>query len=327
MSTVRLPDIPKGPYLEDYVAAYLQCGGFYTEKSLIESGETQVMELDIIAWQPDDQPPKHALFEVKGGDWGFSDIFKVFGWKTYLESRGVDSAYFVAPIASKTETVVAFMRDKCNEIGLNLVAHSDQQTLESNLENHGLAPSIPNELDHTAWRYSFWLERQMQRVVSDRRKSQDGLTGPDVVYTYQELIRNGLVHARDVRERLAILYNAHFEHQTLPRSVAAELDGAGWIPQDPPDGAHWREALYQCEHSLVHAAMYYQQRARLDILKGAVEFALLKKHGALPPERKIKLLGIELPADSLPQNFHNAIRALLGMEGFARFPVLWQSFM
>ena len=76
MSVVKLPEIPAGLYLEDYVAAFLQCGGFYTEKSLVESGETQVMELDIMAWKPADQPPQHALFEVKGGDWGFSDIFK-----------------------------------------------------------------------------------------------------------------------------------------------------------------------------------------------------------------------------------------------------------
>ena len=319
--------MPKGNYLEDYVAAFLQCGGFYVEKSLVDSGETPVMELDIVAWKPDDQPPRHELFEVKGGDWGFSDVFKVLGWKTYLDPRGVNSAYLIAPAGSRAEKVIEFTRDKCSEIGVSLMAHSDLPALELSLKEHGLASAVPNELDHAMWRFSFWLERQMQRVVTISRRSQKDNKGPDEVHSYQELIRNGLVQARDVRERLASLYKAHFDHQLLARSVAAELDGGDWNPHDPPQGTHWNDALYKCEHPLVHAAMYYQHRARLDILKGAVEFALLKKHDALPPERKIKFLGIEAPVDFLPANFHNAVKNLQTINGFEKIAVLWQSFL
>ena len=327
MTVIRLPEVPQGEYLEDYVAAFLQCGGLYTEKSLIESGETQVLELDIMAWKPQDQPPRHELFEIKGGGWGFPDVFKVYGWKTYLEPRGVDAAYVIAPRRDRTDKVVEYTRRKCEEIGLGLIVHDDLPMLEANLKTLGLTPSDTNELDHAMWRFSFWLERQMQKVVSAERRSRKELQGPAEIYAYQESIRNGFLDARDVRERLASLYEAHFGHQALAKSVASELDRGVWDPNDPADGPHWADALFRCRHPSVHAAMYYQHRAKLDILKGAVEFALLTKHDALPPERTIKFLGVEAPADFLPSSFHNTVRELQRIEAFEKVAVLWQSFL
>ena len=327
MTTITLPQIPEGEYLEDYVAAFLHCGGFYTEKSLIESGETQVLELDILAWRPSDHPPEHELFEVKGGGWGFPDVFKVYGWKSYLEPRGVEGAYIIAPSKGRTRRIIDYTRDKCAEIGIRLIVHDDLASLAASLKELDLTPQTTNPLDHGTWRFVFWLERQMQKVVSSYRNSQKSNQGPREIYAYQELIRNGLLQARDVRERLASLYQAHFDHQYLAKSVAFELDGGDWNAEDPPDGRHWREAMRESKHPLVQSGMYYQHRARLDILKGAVEFALLQKHEVLPPERTIKFLGLELPAEFLPSNFHNAVVDLQRIEGFEKVAVMWQSFL
>ena len=336
MVTVSLPEIPQGEDLEDYVAASLQCGGFYTEKSLIESGETQVMELDIMAWKPTDQPPEHALFEIKGGNWGFSDVFKVYGWKTYLQDRNVNTAYLIAPRRDRNDKIIEYMQEKCNEIGLKLVVYDDLAALGENLIELELTPPALNEVDHAVWRFSFWLERQMQKVVTNNRKSQKTNHGPDEVYAYQELIRNGFLQARNVRERLASLYEAHFTHRMLAKSVAAELDGKGWDTRNPPDGIHWTEALNQCKHQLVQAAMYHEHRARLGIkylrdlcrgLKGAVEFALLQRHDLLPPAGVFKFLGIETPADFLPPSFHDTVKKLQGIDDFEKIAILWQSFL
>ena len=285
------------------------------------------MELDIMAWKPADQPPQHELFEVKGGSWGFPDVFKVYGWKTYLEHRGVKVAHLVAPSGEKTTAVVDYIRNKCTEIGIGLIVHDDLPSLETSLQGLGLTPTPTNLLDHAIWRYSFWLERKMQQVVSTSRKTLSANKAPDKLYGYQDLIRNGFLQARDVRERLATLYTAHFEHPYLSKSVAAELDGRGWNTDEPPSGEHWIDALYHCKHPLVQTAMYLEHRSRLSILKGAVEYALLEKHGLLPPERIIKILGREVPADFLPISFHNAVKALKLVDKFERAPVLLQSFL
>lgn len=327
MASIKLPEVPTGEYLEDHVASVLQCSGFYTEKSLIESGETQVMELDVMAWKPDQQLPQHTLFEVKGGSWGFPDIFKVYGWKTYLQSRHVGSAYMIAPELKRSEKTIEYMKDKCSDIGIQLITYNDPQSLEENLKDAGLVPPGTDPLDLMLWRFSFWLERKMQHVVANSRKSQKSNKGPAAIYRYQELIRNGFLQARDVRERLSSLYEAHFNHRLLAKSVAAELDGKSWNSETPGDGQHWRGALYHCRHPLVQAAMYYGHRARLDILKGAVEFALLDIHDALPPERNIDFLGSKISADFLPSNFHTTVSALQNIDQFEKIPILWQSFL
>ena len=327
VTSAELPEIPEGNYLEDYVAAYLQCGGFYTEKSIVERGETEMLELDIVAWRPSDALPEHTLVEIKGGGWGFSDIFKILGWKTYLQSKNVDSAYLVAPSGGRRPEEVDYTRDKSLEMGINLLTFDDLNTLESNLIKSDLLSEAPSDLDLAIWRFSFWLERQMQRVVRTERRSRQQFTGPSEVYSYQEQIRNGLVQARDVRERLGNLYDAHFKHQRLAKAVASELDGGSWNPSDPADSTYWTEAMYKCQHPLVQAAMYYEHRAKLGILKGAVEYALLKKYNSLPPRRTIRILGALVPADFLPMSFLATVDAVLQIERFESIPVLWQSFL
>ncbi len=327
MATVALPEFPTGVDLEDYVAAFLQCAGFYTEKSLIESGETTIMELDIMAWKPTVDNTQHALFEVKGGDWGFADIFKVYGWKTYLEPRGVKAAYFVAPQAARSDKAVAYIEDKCTEIGLTLITHTDLDSLEGRFGELGLLPHSVNPDAHATWRFSFWLERQMQKVVGDRRKDRRGDQGPNAIWAYQELIRHGFLQARALRERLASMYQAHFDHPMLAKAVAAELDGNRWDTRSPSSGRHWQEALYKSKHTLVQASMYHEHRAKLAILKGAIEYTLLKQQGALPQESIVRFLGVELPADFLPDTFHNAVLGLESIEGFEKVASLWQSFL
>ena len=317
----------KGEYLEDYVAASLQCGGFYVEKSLIERGESSVLELDAVAWKANEQVPQTTLIEVKGGNWGFPDVFKVHGWHKYLEKRNISSAYLIGPVDGRSKEVVEYMHNKCEEIGLGLVMYNDLEDLESNLVSEGLSRNVQGRTDHSLWRFSFWLERKMQKVVRDNRKEHGDLRGASEVYKYQELIRNGLLQARDIRERLASLYGAHFRHRALAKAVAAELEGNGWNPDDPHSDRYWKEALYESKHDIVQAAMYYEHRAKLGVLKGAVEYALLKKRDALPPQEKVRFLDVEFPADFLPDSFHRTVDRLQNVEQFDKIPFLWQTLL
>jgi len=115
-----LPDVPQGKELEDYVAALLQCADYFIEKNIIQGGCAEVLELDMVATCYVGGAPKRLLFEVKSGDWGFSDIFKHLGWKTYLGQGKIDSAYFVATGLS-ADKPVGFFREKCEQLGIFLL--------------------------------------------------------------------------------------------------------------------------------------------------------------------------------------------------------------
>ena len=314
-----LDSSPKKEDFEDYVAAFLQCGGFYTEKSVIDRGEEEMLELDIMAWKPSSGPPQHTLFEIKSGKWGFADIFKVLGWKIYLEpKRAIDEVYFITSgKGDKTDKRVRFAEQKSCEMGIKLVVPDELTSLGVELENQGLTAVATSSLEHDVWRYSNWLERKMQQKVSESRKHSGEQKGPDSVFTYQERIRSGFVLARSVGERLKSLYEAFQDHPKLSISVASEIGGAQWDQTDPPLGSHWMDALYKCKHPLVQVAMYNEHRARLDILKGAVEFALVEK----------KSLSSVGEIEFLPNNFHDAVKEIQAIDRFEKIPMLWQSFL
>ena len=76
----ELTDMPKGKELEEFVAAHFQCAGYYVEKNITEQHVHQVLELDVVATKYVDATPEKMLVEVKSGNWGFPDLFKVCGW-------------------------------------------------------------------------------------------------------------------------------------------------------------------------------------------------------------------------------------------------------
>ncbi|MBI2868050.1 MAG: hypothetical protein HYX97_06920 [Chloroflexi bacterium] len=321
----KLPTIPKGKYLEDYVAALLQHNGYFVEKSAVERGEAEVLELDILATYYPERIPTKVLFEVKSGAWGFSDIFKLLGWKTYLSPQKVNRAFFVASQVS-TDTPVKFFEEKCNQLGITLVAVPDPEKLEPAMITAELMSEPVSPLDRSIWQFSFWMERCTQRVVSQARKAAGPAKGPGEVYQYQELIKNGMLLTGNIRERLSALFDAHFDHPDLSKNVANEMDHILPVAQWPA-GTHWSEALKKCEHPLVQAALYYQQKSRLAILKGAVDYACMDLAGFLPKKKTVKFHGLEIPLSTLTPNFHVAVDAIKSIQDFERIPCLWQSFM
>ena len=194
----KLLAIPEGKELEDYVAAFLQCAGYFVEKTIVERGLKEILELDIVATAYVDGLPKRLLFEVKSGDWGFSDVFKLLGWKTYLSPSKVDDAYFVATGLSG-DTPIDFFKEKCQQLGIVLLAVTDHTQIEEAFKDEGIVGKVTDKSAHTLWRHSFWLERIMLKVVAQVRKSEKNKMGPADICAYQELIKNGVVLTSDVR--------------------------------------------------------------------------------------------------------------------------------
>jgi predicted RecB family endonuclease len=80
MTTVPLPGLPKDKEFEEFLAAYFQCIGLYVQRNVIDRQEEEVLELDIIATSySNNSKPDSILVEVKSGEWGFVDIFKIRG--------------------------------------------------------------------------------------------------------------------------------------------------------------------------------------------------------------------------------------------------------
>lgn len=67
-SSLRLPEIPKDTYYEDYVAAILNTGGYYLQRSVhcYEEG-VEMLELDVVATKISSNNVEKTLIEIKSG--------------------------------------------------------------------------------------------------------------------------------------------------------------------------------------------------------------------------------------------------------------------
>ena len=90
---IRLPRPPDADQYHFAVTAALLARGYFTEWLLRHAVEgREVLELDVIGTPRGAGSEERVLVEAKTGKTGFADLFKVYGWMTYL---GVSDAWIV----------------------------------------------------------------------------------------------------------------------------------------------------------------------------------------------------------------------------------------
>ena len=84
-TTIEIPDIPSQPLeLEDCAAALFQASGHFVERNVVEKDTTEILEMDAVATSYEGDKPTSVIAEAKSGDWGYADLFKIYGWMHYL---------------------------------------------------------------------------------------------------------------------------------------------------------------------------------------------------------------------------------------------------
>jgi hypothetical protein len=145
---------------------------------------------------------------------------------------------------------------------------------------------------------------------------------------YRTLINDALFFESDPRSRFEKLISAHVRHPKLAATAAAETEGKPADFEDPPDTTCLRRALYYGQHFPVQACMYDAHRARLYVLKAAVDYWIAKAAGNLA---KIELdtgtYVIDLGDAYLTRAFRQAVDEFSKEQWFPLLPVFWQVFL
>ncbi|WP_345045973.1 hypothetical protein [Streptomyces sannanensis] len=187
---MTLPDIPKaGEELEDYIAALFQASGHFVEKQIIESDLADILELDIFATGYGPEKAVRRLIEVKGGGWGFTDLFKVVGWMRYLELQ--HGAFFI----TRWEDRESAPR-KMEPLGLDIVCFDDFTTAPKLFTEKGFGSFAEPRLIGL-WRHSYGVERKFVKVIN--KQARAGAEGAKAAKTYHRQINNGTFFARPRR--------------------------------------------------------------------------------------------------------------------------------
>jgi hypothetical protein len=318
---VTLPEIPgAGEELEDYVAALFQASGHYVEKQIVESDPADLLELDIVTTDYAPEEAVQRLIEVKGGKWGYTDLFKVVGWMQYLKLP--HGAFFVTRWDDRQSAP-----DRMKPLGLDVVCFDDFEAAPQLFEDKGFGSFVEPSLIHL-WRHSYGVERRFVRLIHEQAKK--GEEGARAAKTYHRQINNGTFFAQAPEESLGMLYQEYGEHPRLTLGYAHELDGDTFDPQSTAtNSASYQAMLREGAHPELQACTYFEHRARLSILKAAVDYALAHPDGA--PELAVSdgedwlFQGVTYHA--LPATFHSGMAWLREQSSFRRYATFWQQLL
>lgn len=325
MARLSLPHIPdSGRDLEDYIAGMFQAAGYFVEKNIRQRDVTEVLELDAVATSYEGPLPVSVLAEAKGGRWGFPDVFKVAGWMSYLGiSRG---GLFVKETSGPGRHDLERMQRTIAPLGVSLVDLGDFCDPAARLGACGFRPfRDPILLD--VFRLSFRAERALLDGVRWERRVEAERRGPQEVLAYHDVINDHVFFLVDVAERLRRLYGAYRTHPKLSLAIARELSGAPFdqaaATRVSPGAARLlAEAMYGAAHPTLQASFYVEHRARLSILKAAIDLACLDDAGRLPRDDASRA-----SFQALPATFRAGLARLRGRPHFRRYALLWQVFL
>lgn len=322
---LSLPSIPKDEFYEDYVAAVLSAGGLFLERRLCLSEPINILELDIVTTQFSETGTEKTLSEIKSGDWGLTDVFKVRGWLDYLR---YPKASFVVLDSQKQQFQEYQNVAKSLQIDLvNVVKPAVGKLDESSLvQCYGLKQIDKRVYDCavTTLRYSYCMERLMiEKYLKPLAKEKTGLYGFKELQRYIKEIQDYSFFINDIHQRLLTVFGAFQQYNHITARIDTEKRTGTYEDADKAtlSESTFKTLFYKIpakQHPL-HVALYAEMYNRLIMLKLAVEEAI----------RDSSLAGIikTITRLSLPNNIKHGIDKLLKHPYFYLYPVLWQNFI
>ncbi|MDG6999352.1 MAG: hypothetical protein JRN15_09580 [Nitrososphaerota archaeon] len=334
--TVSLSEVPNGKEFEDYVAACYQLTGHYVEKNVTrrifdaeddKKSETAypILELDaIVTIYNAGSMPITKLVEVKSGEWGCPDIFKIRGWMDYLDHFDVKEGVLIT--ANKRPKQQAYEKVG-RELDVRVCSMNNAEfNLKTFVEIMGYSIVVDNEKEDMVekWRYAYWLERNMIQMMKTPLRADPRYKRKRSIDEYYATISYDSFFAETVLDKLLELYAAFQKFPHITAKAGNEMignsfeDECGTIPREV-----FGRSFYKCEYNDIQISTFVEHKARLSIMKSAVDYTLSEANGKKTGMDKDS----EFSFDSLPENFRNALTRLADQPYFHLYPAFWQWFL
>lgn len=314
---IELPEKPKGDEYEEFVSAYLQAGGKYVERRLIDRGKEEILELDIMVTEYDAKLPEIALVEIKSGGWGFTEIFKIRGWLDYLGyPKGV-------LIVQENKDHLTFFQEKGKNLSVEIILNEDLSQTTENLKT--LIGNLPvDERDIETIRFSYWLERNLLKLLKNKKKSvQDKQSFKDLDDYYFQ-ISSRAFFTDGIVNRIKYLYRAFSTYPRISAKLANELAGNSYEDgnQNIPTSIY-NETFYKCKFNDLQVSLHIEHLARLTILKNCVDYILNKEAGRIEEKGWFDRIEFAL----LPNSVKDTLKSISQDNYFHKYPIFWQWFI
>lgn len=312
---IILPEIPKDKDYEDYLCAYLQDGGLYVERSIIYREVEELLELDIVTTDFQQNSADNILCEIKGGDWGFSDIFKIRGWMTYLH---YDKGCF---IVQKSKDNIEYLQEKAKELDINLIDNSDLSKTKDTLSP--LLNIEPINADIETIRFAYLLEREQIKQLKKLKKKYPEIISYFSLDNYFFTVNCGSFFLRDPITRINKLFETYLKYKNITAKISNELNGGDFYDDKTEIlPAYYKDTFYYAKNNILHFSLYVEHLARITILKCAIEHLIDELKGNYNHKNILN----QLEYSMLPNNIKEALSEITKDKYFYLYPRFWQFF-
>jgi hypothetical protein len=265
---IKLPTDPRGDQFEEAVSARIRASGYFTEnRTVLDHDGRDILELDVVASPCTDEFLDRWLVDAKKDTAKFADMFKIFGWRTFLNiprgcivyGKGLeerDKAAF-AEICPKLEVHTDHFLPS---------AHHDLQQLRV------LNPTVTKEIRAILAQIG-WYQMIADRLVLEEFRAVKKLHPDEPIF-------------ERVRQYRRACHLAFFEPEPLTRVVLlfeafqndSGITGAAANWQSLKDGVNAKDILERARdthaYPWIQHIMALETRARILIMKYGIEAGL-----------------------------------------------------
>lgn len=315
---IQLPKDAREYDYEDQVCTLLLAHGYYLETRLVlKKGTEEVLEFDVIATPTNDYENRKVV-EIKSGNWGLADIFKLYGQITYTDEK---SAWLIhkTDCSHKKREAISEVTNQIpvSDIHIQLAGEAAPVEIPAALE-------LPNDVAKTVFVTSWW-SRSAERIAQTRFRSwfksfHEPSEELRSAQAYLSSLSNCLFKRTSVA-RVDALYDAYKAAPHLTSSlIQYEVEHSGESQKQVRSTVFDR---FGRPHLQFVAAQEYT--ARVAIIKNAYDAIL--SEAKKPAVKRKGLSWSDMMKELLPDSFKNGMEAMRGHPHADRIPFFLQVFI
>ena len=330
--SLRLPMIPKDKYYEDYVAAILNTGGYYLQRSVHHyEGNIEMLELDVVATKISSDKVEKTIIEIKSGNWGIKDVFKVSGWLQYLQLKDSLGVFVFQNDVSEHE--YRMMNKVAETLKIHLIPNNrkDDGSIDDNLLKDEFSIDI-NDIHKSvisSFRYAFNLERIFLDYLHEYERKYPEFETPKKVYNYLRELNDKSFLYQEPISRLKFLCDLSYEHRFIGAIMYNEIKGNGLkSPDERPDfGSDYFNIFFEKPDDFIHihVAQHATLLNKLYVLETIIEYIV--QNNKATEDDIISNFILQTNISALNRNIQEFIDKLKNKPNYHLYPYLWQVFL
>lgn len=336
--TIQLPQDPKAETYEDLIAACLTGLGFFIEANLhLRDQSTEVLELDVVATPVTNPLNETLLLDAKSGKSGIADMFKMFGWRSFLHIPKACVVRSQPPDRHRVKAMKKLAKETAVHVATVNLDDFDLDCFPS--VSIDMPQKILDAIIPAAW-YGRMAKRLCLREFITLTKRND-ITSASVAKEYRWAIEQSFFVRLPI-DRAKAVYDAYMNTPGITGRIVDEIAEA----EDASADGIWDQIRDSKNHPALQFSLMMEHTARLRIVKNAMIHLLqrqadqslrrkkapkkhTKKKTKLPAFKRLTKEDLKWLVHEwgMPDSFRNGLKKLRTHRHRERIPFLWQLFI